>query len=358
MYKHKFCSILHREISLAFAIKGLTLILALSKPCAQVLHIFSNFVHDLMPVKALYHQSVLAQEVLDLLLNDDTKAFFDGTLGLGGHTGLVLESFPNIQKALGTDLDVQHLDQARVNLQAFGDRFIGVESNFSAVGDLMALHNLPRPVCILLDLGVCSNHLDDVTKGFSFQADGPLHMAFSVNETENCEQLVNQESETSLRDIMRQYGEEPAAAKIARRINEYRQHQPIKTTGQLREIVEKSVHPKDRKKALTRVFQAFRIATNDELGSLAQALESALKVMGPGDRIGVMSYHSLEDRVVKRFFRDHSRPITEANDFSLHAEVAPAQLKLITRKAIEASPEEIEHNPRSRSVKFRIAEKL
>lgn len=316
------------------------------------------FCSYLMPRQELKHESVLPKETLEQLLHGGAESVFDGTLGLGGHAQLVLAAYPNVKKYLGTDLDAQHLATAQQNLSDFGTRFVGVESNFSQLGELITQHNLPRPLCILLDLGVCSNHFDDEVKGFSFRTDGPLHMAFSNDETQNCEALINEESTQGLTNIMRHYGEEPSAWRIAQRINEAREHKAIKTTGELKEIVEKAVAPKDRKKALARVFQAFRIATNDELGHLEKALSSALDVMETGDRIGVMSFHSLEDRIVKKFFRTHSRPVTQANNFSLHAEVAPASLKLLTKKAIEASPEEVAQNPRSRSVKFRIAEKL
>ena len=311
-----------------------------------------------MALAALKHDSVLPNETLEVLLHVNAKSVFDGTLGLGGHAQLILNAYPDLECYLGTDLDAQHLTAARKNLETYGERFVGVESNFSEIGNLVTQHNLPRPLCILLDLGVCSNHFDDETKGFSFRTDGPLHMAFSNKQTENCEALINEETVQGLTNIMRDYGEEPSAWRIAQRINEARQHKAIKTTGELKDIIEAAVAPKDRKKALARVFQAFRIATNDELGHLEKALNSSLDVMEAGDRIGVMSFHSLEDRIVKKFFRTHSRPVTEANNFSLHAEVAPADLKLITKKPIEASSQEIAENPRSRSVKFRIAEKI
>lgn len=311
-----------------------------------------------MTLPALKHDSVLPNEVLEQLLHVGTRSVFDGTLGLGGHARLVLKAFPKVELYVGTDLDRQHLNTAQENLTEFGDRFKGIEANFSAIADIVKTTPLPRPTCILLDLGVCSNHFDDESKGFSFQSDGPLHMAFSATEERNCEVLVNEESTQALTNIMRDFGEEPSAYRIACRIVEAREESPIKRTGELREIIEKAVHPRDRKKALARVFQAFRIATNQELHHLEKALEKSLSIMEAGDRIGVMSYHSLEDRIVKKLFRSESQPITEANTFSLHAVVEPAHLKLITKRPIEASKEEIERNPRSRSVRFRIAEKI
>jgi|GEM_PF-5636815 len=130
-----------------------------------------------MALAALKHDSVLPNETLEALLHVNAKSVFDGTLGLGGHADLVFKAFPQLERYLGTDLDAQHLTAARENLKAYGDKFIGIEANFSELERLVKEHDLPRPLCILLDLGVCSNHLDDESKGFSFQADGPLHMA-------------------------------------------------------------------------------------------------------------------------------------------------------------------------------------
>jgi 16S rRNA (cytosine1402-N4)-methyltransferase len=308
--------------------------------------------------QTLKHDSVLQNEVIESLLHPSAASVFDGTLGLGGHANLILKTYPNIKLYIGTDLDGQHLAMARQNLDTYKDKFIGIEANFSAISEVNQSHPLPRPTCILLDLGVCSNHLDDETKGFSHQADGPLHMAFSTNQEYNCEKILNEESVAGLTKIMREFGEEPAAHRIALKIVAAREAQPLTRTSELKEIIEKSVHPRDRKKALTRVFQAFRMATNQELHHLTLALDSSFDLMETGDRIGVMSYHSLEDRVVKRQFQRRSRPKTEATKFSLHETVEPAEINLITKKPVSASLEEIERNPRSRSVKFRIAEKL
>ncbi len=308
--------------------------------------------------QTLKHDSVLPKEVLESLVHSKTQSVFDGTLGLGGHADLIFKAYPQIKLYVGTDLDGQHLDAARENLKAYEDRFIGVEANFSQIDEVAAAHPFPRPLCILLDLGVCSNHLDDESKGFSHQADGPLHMAFSANQAHNCQTIVNEQSVGELTRIMRDFGEEPSAHRIALKIVAAREEKPLTRTSELKEIIEKSVHPRDRKKALTRVFQAFRMATNQELHHLSLALDKSFELMESGDRIGVMSYHSLEDRIVKKQFQTRSRPKTEATKFSLHDVVEPAEIKLITKSPITASPAEIEENPRSRSVKFRIAEKI
>ncbi len=308
--------------------------------------------------QTLKHDSVLQKEVLESLITETTQSVFDGTLGLGGHARLVLEQKPQVKLYVGTDLDAQHLAAAKENLADFDDRFIGVEANFSQIDEVVAAHPLPRPTCLLLDLGVCSNHLDDESKGFSYQADGPLHMAFSTSQEHNCEVIINESSVGQLTKIMRDFGEEPGAHRIALKIVAAREEQPLTRTSELREIVEKATHPRDRRKALTRVFQAFRMATNKELEHLQLALDRSFELMQSGDRIGVMSYHSLEDRLVKTQFKTRSRPKTEATNYSLHTTVEEAEIKLITKKPITASSEEIEKNPRARSVKFRIAEKI
>jgi len=325
--------------------------------CTSFAH-HTKYCSRLMQHQTLKHDSVLQNEVLESLLHSEAASVFDGTLGLGGHADLILKSFPNIKLYVGTDLDGQHLNAAREFLAPYKERFVGVEANFSEIDAVNKAHPLPRPTCILLDLGVCSNHLDDETKGFSHQADGPLHMAFSTNQEHNCEKILNEESVGGLTKIMRDFGEEPSAHRIALKIVAAREEKPLTRTSELKEIIEKSVHPRDRKKALTRVFQAFRMATNQELHHLSLALDKSFDLMESGDRIGVMSYHSLEDRVVKQQFQHRSRPKTEATKFSLHETVEPAEISLITKKPISASQAEIERNPRSRSVKFRIAEKI
>ena len=308
--------------------------------------------------QTLKHDSVLPQEVLELFITKKIKSVFDGTLGLGGHARLVLERKPNIERYLGTDLDAQHLAASRENLAEFGERFIGVEANFSEIEQVVALNPLPRPTCIFLDLGVCSNHFDDESKGFSHQADGPLHMAFSTDQTYNCETIINESTVGELTKIMRDFGEEPSAHRIALKLVAARDEKPLTRTNELKAVVEKSVHPRDKMKALTRVFQAFRMATNKELEHLQLALDRSFSLMESGDRIGIMSYHSLEDRLVKQQFKRRSQPKTEATNFSLHTTIEEPEIRLITKKPITASNEEIERNSRSRSVKFRIAEKI
>ncbi len=309
-----------------------------------------------MTHKKLSHESVLRDEILSELITKETKTVFDGTLGLGGHAEAILSQYSNVAKYIATDLDSQHLSFATERLLPFEKRFDPHHGSFSLVGEF--IENVDRPLSILLDLGLCSNQLDDPEKGFAFAADGPLTMAFDDSRKGAAAEILNTASERELIQIFRDYGEEPSAFKIARNIVEIRKEIPFETTAQLREAVEKSVHVTVQKKSLVRVFQALRIAVNDELTTLKITLNSALAKMQASDRIGVISYHSLEDRIVKKIFATASQPQTEETSFSLHTEVEPACFRLLTKKPIIPTDEEIARNPRARSAKFRILEKI
>ncbi len=327
-----------------------------SKPCAQVLHIFSRIVQK-MPLKKTAHTPVLLKEILEMLLTKNVATVFDGTLGLGGHGEAILEEFNNVKKYIGCDLDLEHLNFAQERLEAHCDKAIFRQSNFSEIKKIIQELNIIRPLVILLDLGICSHHVDNPEKGFSFEKNGPLRMSFDTQNETNCEKIVNEANEKSLTQIFREFGEEPLAPKISRKIIEARKHGKIKTTGKLKEIIENTTHPTQRKKTLMRIFQALRIATNQELEHLEKTLHDAWEIMLPGDRIGIIAYHSLEDRMVKKFFLEKSKPVTAETEFSLHEEVAPAEGSLLTRKPIVPTDEEIAANPRARSAKLRILEK-
>lgn len=307
----------------------------------------------------LTHSPVLQKEVLAVLLFDGVQTVFDGTLGLGGHAESILTQFPEVSQYIACDLDAQHLAFARKRLERWSVKISLHHSNFSKLTEILGSQTVQRPMVILLDLGICSNHVDDAEKGFSFQADGPLNMAFDVENTEkNAEVVLNTYPKEELIKILKLFGEEPMAQKIAQRICEYRETEALKKTGQLRSIIEGTVHAKDRNKTLMRVFQAIRIEVNDELEHLQETLQEAIEIMKSGDRMGVMSYHALEDRIVKKFFTKLCRPETVETEFSLHTEIAPAKAKSLTKKPIVPSDEEIAQNPRSRSAKFRIIEKI
>jgi len=305
----------------------------------------------------LFHEPVLKKEILALLLFKEVETVFDGTLGLGGHAEVILQEFPQVTTYIACDLDTEHLEFAKKRLGEWKDKTYFYHQNFAQLKDLLN-EQTKRPLVILLDLGLCSHHVDDSTKGFSFSEDGPLSMAFDSKRKGACADILNKASEEELIMILQEYGEEPHTRKIVSKILEYREEKEFKTTFDLRSVVEAGSHPKDTKKSLMRVFQAFRIAVNDELNVLQKTVESALEIMKSGDRLGIISYHSLEDRIVKKLFILNSKPETVETEKSLHTEVAPARFQLLNRKPIVPTKEEIINNPRSRSAKFRILEKI
>ena len=309
-----------------------------------------------MNKKTLSHESVLREEVLHYLVGADTATFFDGTLGLGGHAEYVLSNVPELQRYVACDLDSQHLAFATERLSSWSEKVDLHHGSFSRVTEWIG--ESPRPLSILLDLGLCSNQLDDPEKGFAFAVDGPLTMAFDDSRKGAAADLLNTASERELMLVLRDYGEEPSALKIARAIVRDRAVKPFETTSQLTATIESAVHPTVRKKSFVRVFQAVRIAVNEELDILKDTLDSAGAVLRAGDRLGVISYHSLEDRIVKKFFATASQPLTESTAFSLHTEVEPASFRVITKKPVVPSDDEVARNPRSRSAKFRVIEKI
>jgi 16S rRNA (cytosine1402-N4)-methyltransferase len=303
------------------------------------------------------HVSVLKQEILDFVITEDVKTVYDGTLGLGGHAKELMTQRPGIEKYIATDLDKRHLAFAKERLAPFAGKLEAHLSNFSAIGTLVD-ETAPRPLAIFLDLGICSVHVDDAERGFSFAADGPLNMSYDEDSELNAEVLLNEYSVDELIQVFRVYGEEPYAVKYAREIVKAREEERIKTTKQLAALIDHHTHALKRKKALMRVFQSIRIAVNQEMMHLEKVLEDGCALMKSGDRIGVISYHSLEDRVVKNYFKGLTTPKTHATEKDLHAILEPAAFRMITKKACKPTAEEITANPRSRSAVLRVLTKI
>lgn len=307
----------------------------------------------------LSHSPVLQKEVLAVLFFEGVETVFDGTLGLGGHAESILQQFSSVSRYIACDLDAQHLAFAQKRLSKWESKTEFHHVNFSVFADVIQSKERKRPLVVLLDLGLCSNHVDDPKKGFSLKYDGPLSMAFDVDgNKKTAEHVINTYSEEELIRVLRMYGEEPSARRIAKTILQKREEAPITRTAELRDVIEFCTHPKDRNKTLMRVFQAIRIEVNDELDHLKKVLEEMIDVLKSGDRVGVISYHALEDRMVKERFQTYSTPETEPTSFSLHTVVAPAKAKLVVKKPIVPSAEELFENPRSRSAKLRILEKI
>ncbi|MCK9294912.1 MAG: 16S rRNA (cytosine(1402)-N(4))-methyltransferase RsmH [Desulfobulbaceae bacterium] len=286
------------------------------------------------------HLPVLLDEVIHYLAPQDGGLYVDGNLGLGGHSGAILEASSPSGRVIGFDWDEDALARARVNLERYQGRVEFVRRNFAEIREVLAELKVDRVDGLLLDLGLSSLQLDVSGRGFTFQGSEPLDMRMDVRSRETAADLLNRASEQELADIFYLYGEERQARRIASYVVDVRRKIPLATTDQLVKIVENAVPRRFWPKKIhvaTKVFQALRIAVNRELDNLEQILGSAAGIVKPGGRICVISFHSLEDRLVKRAFRNN-----------------PA-LEPVTAKAVTAAEEEILTNPRSRSARLRVA---
>jgi len=305
-----------------------------------------------------YHTPVLLQEVLFYLLTARNGFYVDGTLGGGGHAEAILEQLALSGKLIGIDLDDDALEAASKRLARFKERAIFVKENFRNIKSVLSQNSIQPVQGILLDLGVSSYQIDEPTKGFSFQMDELLDMRMDRHQQMNAKRIVNQYEEQALVDILWMYGEEKHSSRIAKAIVQRRIEQSIETTGQLAALIERTVGKQFLNKTLARVFQAIRIEVNNEIENLRQALCDCIDVLNPGGRLVVISYHSLEDRLVKYAFRAASaQSIPSGNKIIPDKPLQPV-LKVLTRKPVMASEEEMTINPRSRSAKLRAAEKL
>ncbi len=307
------------------------------------------------------HLPVLATEALSFLDLSHRSTIVDATLGLGGHSECILNDSSFHGKIIGIDQDQQHLDFARERLKKFSDHLIFIKGNFA---DLKSLRSEQGESFdgILFDLGIASPHIDDPNRGFSFQADGPLDMRMDKTQKLTAEKVVNSSSENELMNIFRDFGEERLAKRIARKIVEQRKIKSFRTTQELSKLIDNvyqhSVFHHSRIHPATRIFQALRIAVNDELEALAKGLADAVEMTQPGGRILVISYHSLEDRIVKNLFRQAEKPCTCPPKVPHCICGKEPTLRIITKKPITPSKEEIRENPRARSAKMRVAEKV
>jgi len=288
-----------------------------------------------------YHQPVMVAEVIQYLITDPKGVYVDATVGGGGHAKAILEKITQQAVLIGIDRDREAIDAAGQVLADFGSRVKLVHGSFSAIAEILHQEEVVTIHGVLFDLGVSSRQLDIPERGFSFSQDGPLDMRMNQSQKMDACQVVNTFSEKELADIFFYYGEERKSRKIARSIVNSRQRKPITTTKELEKIIwncnpgrRGGIHP------ATRVFMALRIYINHELDELPKALESVLQFMKEGARLVVLSYHSLEDRIVKNFFRN--------ND----------QLAVINRKPMTPSLQEIQVNPRARSARMRVAQKM
>lgn len=305
---------------------------------------------------SLPHHPVLYQEVINALMPRSPGKYVDATVGAGGHAWGILEASAPEGRLLGLDRDPQALALASQRLSVFSGRFILIQAAYDTLQDQLHTIGWEHVNGILFDLGVSSMQLDQPERGFSFLHDGPLDMRFDPSDPLTASDLVNSLSEAELADLIWRYGEERHARRIARAII---QNRPLSTTRELAEVIRRAVgrYSSDLHPA-TRTFQALRIAVNRELERLEAALPQAVTALAPGGRLAVIAFHSLEDRLVKQFFRRESTqclcPPQQPQCTCGHQ----ATLREITHHPIRPRAEEIQANPRARSARLRVAEKL
>lgn len=298
------------------------------------------------------HEPVLAAEVAEVFKPLPSGVVVDATFGGGGHTRRLLTEMRPGSRIVGIDRDPDALANA-----GLGDSVEVLSGNFSQLSGLLAEAGVESPVGVLFDLGVSSHQLDEGSRGFSYRHDGPLDMRMGPDAAISAEEIVNDWDQARLASIIRRYGEEPRANRIAAAIVAAR---PITSTGHLAEVIAEATPAALRRKGhpARRVFQAIRIAVNDELEAIRSGLDQAIDVLAPGGRCAVISYHSLEDRIVKRRFTQGAGNCVCPPDLPVCVCGQAAELRILTRRPIEPSEAEIERNPRARSARLRAAEKL
>ena len=301
-----------------------------------------------------YHAPVLLDQVLELLAAAPDKVILDGTLGGGGHAEAILKTGAQL---IGLDQDAAALAQCRQRFARFSPAPRLVESNFAALGPVLDEAGVHQVDGILLDLGVSSRQLEDGERGFSFMRDGPLDMRMDASNPVTAAELINSASGEELTQIFRTYGEEPAAHRVATAIVRQRALQRIERTVEFAAIVESVIPRRGPRHPATRIFQALRMAVNAELASLQSALEASIAHLRPGGRLAVITFHSLEDRIVKRFFKETTAATIDRPEWPA-ARVNPRHFfNLITKPSLAPSETEMSVNPRARSARLRVAER-
>ena len=302
------------------------------------------------------HQPVLYKEIIHALQPTRGGRYVDGTLGAGGHARGILEACAPDGLLLGLDVDPQALALARETLAPYEPRIRLVQASYTTLKDQLAVADWDAVDGIVLDLGASSMQFDTAERGFSFMQDGPLDMRFGPNALQSAADILNSLSEKDIADLIFRYGEDRDARKIARAIVDNR---PLHTTRELVAVIEKaSPRRGERVHPATQTFQALRIVVNDELASVESVLPQAVAGLKSGGRLAVISFHSLEDRIVKEYFRSQSKDLINPPYERIYEVERKAVIKEINRKPIVASEEEIKNNPRARSAKLRVIEKV
>ena len=302
-----------------------------------------------------FHRSVLLEEVTHYLAPGPGKLFLDATLGGGGHSEQLLRLG---SKVIGLDQDPAALSFARARLDQYRDNFGAIQGNFREFGDILETIGISGLDGILLDLGISSTQVDEADRGFSFSKPGPLDMRMDPDSEVTAAELINTCDEAELARVFYQYGEERASRRIAKAIVQRRAVKPFECTTELAELVASLLRRRGKSHPATRVFQALRIAVNNELRALEEALAEVPKWLRPGGRLVVISFHSLEDRIVKSFLRRCSAAEVDRPEWPEPRKNPEHYFKLLIQKGMAPSKEEVEHNPRARSARLRVAERL
>ncbi len=290
----------------------------------------------------------MIKEVMELLFTEPNGIYVDGTFGLGGHSLALAKKLSTRGRIFGLEKDPAIIAQAKA--QGLPPQVTLIPGDFRDLTELLAAAQVEAIDGLLLDLGLNSAALDDPERGFSFDREGPLDMRFDPTQGPTAAQLLNHLPYPELARLFREYGEERRANRIAKEIVEFRKKQPLRTTAELAEIIRRVTPFTGRAKTLARIFQALRIAVNEELEALRAVLEQAVELLRSGGRLVVLSYHSLEDREVKHFFRREAQADPDGERLP--------RLKILTKKPLRPTPEESQTNPRARSARLRGAEKL
>lgn len=307
------------------------------------------------------HKSVLLQECIDALNIRPDGIYLDGTLGGAGHSSQIARRLTEGGRLIGVDRDRTALAAAKERLAPYADRVTLVHSNFAEIDAILDSLGIPAVDGMLFDLGVSSPQLDDASRGFSYMADAPLDMRMDKDDALTAGEVVNTWPQGELRRILYDYGEERYAPQIAAAICRAREKAPVETTLELVDIIRSAMPAqalREKQHPAKRSFQAIRIAVNDELGAVSRMMQAAVGRLNPSGRLAVITFHSLEDRIVKSEMQQAARGCTCPPEFPVCVCGKKPLVKLVTRKPIVSGPAELEENPRARSAKLRVAEKL
>ena len=307
--------------------------------------------------KVEYHKPVLFDEVMENIISEGDAVYVDCTLGGGGHTEGMLERSSAESKVIGIDQDKEAINFAKERLKKYGNKIEIFQDNFRNLDTVIYLAGYNKVDRILMDIGVSSNQLDNLERGFSYRYDAKLDMRMDRNLKISAYEVVNDFSEKEIADIIYKYGEEPKSRKIAKNIVEYRKNKKIETTLELSEIIIKSIGKSMKKHPSKRTFQAIRIFVNKELEVLEEALDKAVNLLNNNGKLLVITFHSLEDRMVKEKFREYENPCTCPPEIPVCVCNKKSLGKVITKKPITAKKSELNENNRAHSAKLRIFER-